>query len=123
MRKCSAAVPYDARMHFFRRHDKGRLPHQDVLTPAEWRVLEHVRQRRTNAEIAVRVGVSVNTVRTHVSSMLAKLEVHDREELARWMASLRRSRVSRSSGGVCRSERACSRGCVTIGRASAGPHE
>jgi DNA-binding CsgD family transcriptional regulator len=84
MRKCGAGVPYDAGMHFFRRHDKGRLPHQDVLTPAEWRVLEHVRQRRTNAEIAVRLGVSVNTVRTHVSSMLAKLEVHDREELARW---------------------------------------
>jgi hypothetical protein len=47
-------------------------------------VLEHIRQRRTNAEIAVRLGVSVNTVRTHVSSMLAKLEVSDREELARW---------------------------------------
>ncbi len=77
-------VPYDACMHFFRRHDKGRLPHQDVLTPAEWRVLEHIRARRTNAEIAVRLGLSVNTVRTHVSSMLAKVEVTDREELARW---------------------------------------
>jgi DNA-binding CsgD family transcriptional regulator len=71
-------------MHFFRRHDRGRPPHPDVLTPAEWRVLQHVRQRRTNAEIAVRLGLSVNTVRTHVSSMLAKLEMPDREELARW---------------------------------------
>jgi DNA-binding CsgD family transcriptional regulator len=71
-------------MHFLRRHVRGRPPHPDVLTPAEWRVLEHIRQRRTNAEIAVRLGVSVNTVRTHVSSMLAKLQVADRAELARW---------------------------------------
>jgi hypothetical protein len=47
-------------------------------------VLEQVRERRTNAEIAVRLGLSVNTVRTHVSSMLAQLEVADRGELAQW---------------------------------------
>ena len=62
----------------------GRPRYPDVLTPAEWRVLEHVRDGRPNAEIAVRLGISVNTVRYHVSNMLAKLEVADRGELATW---------------------------------------
>src|SRR5690606_30624739 len=53
-------------------------------TPAEWRVLEHVREGLPNAEIAVRLGVSINTVRTHVSSMLAKLDLPDRRALAQW---------------------------------------
>ncbi len=72
-------------MQWFRnRHVRGRPPHQDVLTPAEWRVLEHLRAGRSNPEIAIRLHVSVNTVRTHVSSMLAKLELSDRHELAAW---------------------------------------
>jgi DNA-binding CsgD family transcriptional regulator len=55
-----------------------------VLTPAEWRVLEYVRQGMPNAEIAVRLGVSVTTVKSHVSSMLAKTGAGDRVELAKW---------------------------------------
>jgi len=55
-----------------------------VLTPAEWRVLEGLRLGSTNPEIAERLGISVNTVRSHVSSMLAKLEVPDRHALATW---------------------------------------
>lgn len=62
----------------------GRPPHPDVLTPEEWRVLEHVREGVPDAEIAVRLGISVNTVQYHVSNMLAKLEVADRQALAAW---------------------------------------
>lgn len=69
---------------FPRRHARGRPPHPDVLTPAEWRVLEQLREGLPNAEIAERLGVSINTVRTHVSSMLAKLELPDRNALAAW---------------------------------------
>jgi len=65
-------------------HRRGRPPHPDVLTPAEWRVLDQLREGQPNAEIAVRLGISVNTVRTHVSNMLAKLEVPDRHALAAW---------------------------------------
>jgi DNA-binding CsgD family transcriptional regulator len=71
-------------MHWLRRHDRGRPPHPDVLTPAEWRVLKHVREGLPNAEIAVRLGISVNTVRVHVSNMLAKRELPDRQALAAW---------------------------------------
>ncbi len=47
-------------------------------------MLEHVREGKTNAEIAVRIGVSPETVKYHVSNMLAKLGLEDRRELARW---------------------------------------
>ncbi len=66
------------------RRARGRPPHPDVLTPAEWRVLKELRLGTTNPDIAERLGVSVNTVRSHVSSMLAKLEVPDRHALASW---------------------------------------
>ena len=66
----------------FRR--RGRPPHPDVLTPAEWGVLADVRRGLTNAEIGEHLGISVNTVRFHVSNMLAKLEVSDRHALAIW---------------------------------------
>ncbi len=47
-------------------------------------MLEHVREGRSNPEIADLLGLSQNTVKTHVSSMLAKLEVADRRALAMW---------------------------------------
>ena len=74
-------------MPWFSRHSTGRPPHPDVLTPAEWRVLEHVRAGGSNPRIAEELGVSVNTVKTQISSMLSKLELRDRRELAAmWLA-------------------------------------
>ena len=63
---------------------RGRPQHPGPVTPAESRVLELVQAGVPNAEIAVRLGVSVNTVRYHVSNLLAKAGVGDRRELARW---------------------------------------
>jgi DNA-binding NarL/FixJ family response regulator len=53
------------------------------LTAREWEVLELLRERRTTAEIAHRLGLSAVTVRRHVSSILAKLRVPDRRAMAR----------------------------------------
>ncbi len=64
-----------------------------MLTPAEWRVLEALRERRPNAEIAVRLGISVNTVKYHVANILAKLELPDREATAVWDGEPRRVRA------------------------------
>ncbi len=47
-------------------------------------MLEELRRGGTNAEIAVRLGLSPETVKTHVASMLAKLGLADRHELAAW---------------------------------------
>lgn len=66
------------------RNRGGRPRHPDILTPAEWRVLEELRRGGTNAEIAVRLGVSPNAVKYHISNMLGKLELEDRHALAAW---------------------------------------
>ena len=63
---------------------RGRPPHPGPLTPAEQRVLRELRRGGTNAEIAERLGLSSETVKTHVARMLAKLELRTRRELAAW---------------------------------------
>lgn len=52
----------------------GRPRHDDVLTPAEWRVAEWVRHRLTNRRIAERMGVSTDAVKFHVANALSKLK-------------------------------------------------
>jgi len=54
----------------------------ELLTPREADVLEHLRQGRSNAEIALALHVSVETVRTHRRNIYRKLGVRTRRELA-----------------------------------------
>jgi DNA-binding CsgD family transcriptional regulator/catechol 2,3-dioxygenase-like lactoylglutathione lyase family enzyme len=63
---------------------RGRPPHADVLTPAEWRVVEAVRHGMTNPQIARRQGVSLDAVKFHVGNALQKLGLASRAELRRW---------------------------------------
>ena len=72
---------------------RGRPPHAGILTPAEQRVLEELRRGGTNVEIAARLGLSPETVKTHIASMLAKLGLDDRRELASWRPDQDRRRV------------------------------
>ncbi|MFD7310054.1 response regulator [Promicromonospora sp. NPDC059942] len=51
-----------------------------TLTPREREVLALVAQGMTNAEIATALVVGVETVRTHVASVLAKLQARDRTQ-------------------------------------------
>ncbi|WP_275004583.1 response regulator transcription factor [Promicromonospora iranensis] len=51
-----------------------------VLTPREREVLSLVAEGMTNAEIATALVVGVETVRTHVASVLAKLQARDRTQ-------------------------------------------
>lgn len=51
-------------------------PHS--LTARELDVLRHMAEQCNNAEIARRLFVSENTVKTHVGNVLAKLGCHDR---------------------------------------------
>jgi DNA-binding CsgD family transcriptional regulator/catechol 2,3-dioxygenase-like lactoylglutathione lyase family enzyme len=64
--------------------DRGRPPHPDVLTPAEWRVAEGVRHGLTNRAIADRQGVTPDAVKYHVANVLSKLGLRRRSELRRW---------------------------------------
>jgi len=54
----------------------------DLLTPREADVLDHLRQGRSNAEIALALHVSIETVRTHRRNIYRKLGVRTRRELA-----------------------------------------
>ena len=63
------------------RRERGRPPHPEILTPAEQRVLEELRNGGTNAEIAARLGVTLDAVKYHVSNMLGKLELDNRNQL------------------------------------------
>jgi DNA-binding CsgD family transcriptional regulator/catechol 2,3-dioxygenase-like lactoylglutathione lyase family enzyme len=64
--------------------DRGRPPHPDVLTPAEWRVAEGVRHGLTNRAIAERQGVTLDAVKFHVANVLSKLGLGRRSDLRRW---------------------------------------
>ena len=75
------------------RNRGGRPRHPDVLTPAEWRVLDALREGGTNAEIAARLGISPDAVKYHISNMLGKLGLQGRHELAAWRPAAERRRL------------------------------
>lgn len=70
---------------------RGRPPHPDVLTPAEWRVVEAVRHGLGNTDIARRLGVSVDAVKFHVANALDKLGLARRADLRAWGGIVRDS--------------------------------
>jgi DNA-binding CsgD family transcriptional regulator len=63
---------------------RGRRPHPDILTPREWEVLDLLRERLTNEQIAERLGITLDGAKYHVSEILSKLAVRTREEAAGW---------------------------------------
>jgi DNA-binding CsgD family transcriptional regulator/catechol 2,3-dioxygenase-like lactoylglutathione lyase family enzyme len=66
------------------RSRRGRPPHDDVLTPAEWRTVHAVKHGLTSRQIAERRGISIDAVKYHVANALAKLGVANRKELRQW---------------------------------------
>ncbi len=70
----------------FRRLSKGGIPEKEDdsgLTEREQQVLLHAAQGATDKEIAVALTISLNTVKTHIRNILAKLHVRTRREAAR----------------------------------------
>lgn len=63
---------------------RGRPPYDDILTPAEWRVLEWVRHGLTNQRIASALDISPDAVKFHVGNILGKLGLSTRGELRGW---------------------------------------
>jgi DNA-binding NarL/FixJ family response regulator len=58
------------------------LPSNQRLTRREWEVLERISEGVTNREVAGELCLSVETVRTHVSNILAKLDAPNRAAAA-----------------------------------------
>lgn len=71
-------------LHVLPKSGAGPTPSMgpELLTPREADVLEHLRQGRANAEIALALHISVETVRTHRRNIYRKLGVRTRRELA-----------------------------------------
>lgn len=60
-------------------------PHgKELLTPRELDVLRALAQGLTNREIAEKLVISETTVKTHISSILSKLQLTDRTQAALW---------------------------------------
>ncbi len=66
------------------RRTRGRPPHPDVLTPAEWRVLDALRHGMNRHEIARRRGTSLDAVKYHIANIAAKLGVDRTTQLRHW---------------------------------------
>jgi DNA-binding CsgD family transcriptional regulator/catechol 2,3-dioxygenase-like lactoylglutathione lyase family enzyme len=73
---------------------RGRPPHGDVLTPAEWRVVHAVKHGLSNREIARRWGHSLDAVKYHVANAVQKLGMTSRKELQQWHRAPRGSALS-----------------------------
>jgi predicted ATPase/DNA-binding CsgD family transcriptional regulator len=68
--------------------DSGQLLSDAGVSAREAEVLDALAEHLTNAEIARRLTISIRTVESHVSSLLRKLGVADRRELARLAGEL-----------------------------------
>lgn len=64
-------------------------PELDQLTPREREVLRQIARGYAYKQVARRLSISVKTVETHVSSVLRKLQLSNRHELARWASDRR----------------------------------
>ncbi len=71
MRLTSAPAPAQ-----FERNDKAIA--SLGLTPRECEILDHLARGASNKEIARSLGVSPNTIKTHIASLYDKLEVNGR---------------------------------------------
>lgn len=56
----------------------------EELTKTEWRVIQKIGCGMSNKEIASELALSEGTVRNYLSSVLSKLELRDRTQLAIW---------------------------------------
>ena len=64
-------------------------PELDQLTPREQEVLRQIARGYQYKQVANRLSISTKTVETHVSSVLRKLQLSNRHELARWASDRR----------------------------------
>jgi DNA-binding CsgD family transcriptional regulator/catechol 2,3-dioxygenase-like lactoylglutathione lyase family enzyme len=79
------------------RRSRGRPRHDDVLTPAEWRVVNMVRHGLSNGAIAKRRGISLDAVKFHVANAIAKLGLDDRRALRQWRGAPRDGALRRNA--------------------------
>ncbi|KGM00533.1 response regulator [Cellulomonas sp. NS3] len=73
---------------------RRRAGHEDPtenLTPSELKVLDLIGEGMSNREIAERLGVAEKTVKNHITSLLAKMGLQRRTQVAAWVAARKHS--------------------------------
>lgn len=73
------------------KHEENELPYQKIkilLTDREYEVFKILGKGATNSQIADRLFITEATVKKHISSILAKLEMSHRTEAALYAAKL-----------------------------------
>ena len=63
------------------------------LSTTEWRIIQEVGYGESNKEIAAKLFLSEGTVRNYLSTILAKLNLRDRTQLAIWSDVYKRQAV------------------------------
>ncbi len=63
---------------------RGRPPHPDILTPAEWHVVQLAKHGLSNPQIAASMGISINAIKYHISNVISKLQLPNKQALLRW---------------------------------------
>jgi NarL family two-component system response regulator LiaR len=76
-------------MRRVREDGAGMRPIRSPLTPREWEVLDLLCQERSTDDIADALVLSVETVRSHIKSVLRKLGVRSRQEAIKAASGLR----------------------------------
>jgi len=76
-------------MRRVREDGAGMRPIRSPLTPREWEVLDLLCQERSTDDIADTLVLSVETVRSHIKSVLRKLGVRSRQEAIKSAGRLR----------------------------------
>lgn len=71
------------------RRRSGRPDPTASLTPSERRVLQLIGDGLPNREIGERLGIAEKTVKNHVTSLLAKMGLQRRTQVAAWVAGQR----------------------------------
>jgi len=69
------------------RRKAGHDDPTESLTPSELRVIDLIGDGLSNREIAERLGVVEKTVKNHITSLLAKMGLQRRTQVAAWVAS------------------------------------
>jgi NarL family two-component system response regulator LiaR len=81
-------------MRRVREDGAGMRPIRSPLTPREWEVLDLLCQERSTDDIADTLVLSVETVRSHIKSVLRKLGVRSRQEAIKAAGHLRSGLVT-----------------------------
>lgn len=71
-----------------RRRDQQREPSDFGLTERQWKILQLIKKGKQRGEVALALGISLNTVKNHLQNIFEKLQVSSQMEALRKIGEL-----------------------------------